>query len=177
MQTFEDPALLMSAWADAINRNEPHLLADVFAVDAEFINLFGSVWQGQKAIIHGHAWALGSVLRDSSMQFNRIDQQIIDERVGARDDSPIDGGATRSVRLEGHRGRQRRPASASSVTRRPDSSRFCLSPKRKRGGRACRRKAQVRSTAAPPAKRKPGCRIPLESGGLAARAAETGTLA
>ncbi len=70
IRTFEEPTQLMNAWAEAINRNEPRLLKDVFADEAQFVNLFGAIWQGREAIVDGHAWALGGVLRDSSMHFD-----------------------------------------------------------------------------------------------------------
>ena len=79
-ETFEDPTQLMKAWARAVTDNDPHLLGDVFAADAEFVNLFGSVWLGRQAIVEGHQWALSSVLKDSTMDFDSVNLRAIDHQ-------------------------------------------------------------------------------------------------
>jgi uncharacterized protein (TIGR02246 family) len=80
-QNSGDLAQLMTSLALAVTENAPHVLGEVFAADAEFVNLFGSVWQGRQAIIDGHAWSLGSVPKDSTMQFESINTRPVGDEV------------------------------------------------------------------------------------------------
>ena len=78
---FQTPERLMDVWAHAVTGNDPRRLEEVFADDAEFVNLYGSIWQGREAIIDGHAWALGGVLKDSTMRFESIETRSVGDDV------------------------------------------------------------------------------------------------
>jgi uncharacterized protein (TIGR02246 family) len=65
----EQALAVVSAFAEAWNRHDMIAFADLFAHDAEFVNVVGIWWKGKEAIRSAHAFTHSSMFKRSRMTF------------------------------------------------------------------------------------------------------------
>jgi uncharacterized protein (TIGR02246 family) len=61
---------VVGAFADAWNRHDMDAFAELFAEDAEFVNVVGLWWKGRDAIRDAHAFTHSTIFRNSRLVFN-----------------------------------------------------------------------------------------------------------
>lgn len=71
MSLPETPEALPHAFAAAWNARDPYALADLFDVDAEFVNVVGLWWHSRDAIRKAHAYGLETLFSDSTLRVER----------------------------------------------------------------------------------------------------------
>lgn len=68
-QTVPDSSLVrrtVAAFADAWNRHDMEAFGEIFAPDADFVNVTGTWWSGRTAIERNHAFAHGVISRSDT---------------------------------------------------------------------------------------------------------------
>lgn len=71
--------------AEAWNRHDAQALADVFAEDAEFTNVFGMIAQGRAGIEALHAPLFGTIFKDSHLSVTETRVRLIRPDVASVD--------------------------------------------------------------------------------------------
>jgi uncharacterized protein (TIGR02246 family) len=94
MTALERPRQLVDAFASALNAKNADELGQLFAEDAEFVNILGMRMRRREGIVDGHAWAFAGPLRGRQIRFDQVDELQITDDV---------------VVLHGHNIRERQP--------------------------------------------------------------------
>jgi len=63
----EQALAVVSAFAEAWNRHDMAAFADLFAPDAEFVNVVGTWWKGKESIRSAHEFAHSSMFKHSRL--------------------------------------------------------------------------------------------------------------
>jgi len=63
----EQASAIVSAFAQAWNRHDMAAFADLFAADAEFVNVVGLWWKGKEAIRAAHEFTHAAMFKDSRL--------------------------------------------------------------------------------------------------------------
>ena len=66
-QETEQASAVVSAFAHAWNQHDMTAFADLFAPDAEFVNVVGIWWKGRQAIRDAHEFTHASMFKDSRL--------------------------------------------------------------------------------------------------------------
>ena len=76
IETPEDiPRLFAEAW----NRNDARALADLFAEDAEFVNVVGIWWHNRDAIFKAHDYGLKVIFSESTVKVTKTVVRYVGE--------------------------------------------------------------------------------------------------
>jgi uncharacterized protein (TIGR02246 family) len=68
----EAPADLPGAFVEAWNARDPDGIAELFAEDADFVNVVGIWWEDRGAIRRAHAYGLERIFPDSTLRLGRV---------------------------------------------------------------------------------------------------------
>src|SRR6478752_3394821 len=66
-QETEQALAVVSAFAEAWNRHDMAAFADLFAADAEFVNVVGIWWKGRESIRSAHEFTHSSMFKHSRL--------------------------------------------------------------------------------------------------------------
>lgn len=86
---------VVAAFADAWNRHDVDAFAELFAHDAEFVNVVGLWWKGRTEIKAAHAFAHATMFKASRLEMLEVSVRLPSPRVAL---------ARSRWRLEGHLG-------------------------------------------------------------------------
>ena len=64
---------VVEAFSETWNRHDMEAFAELFAEDAEFVNVVGLWWKGREAIRDAHAFTHASIFRNSHLVFDDIE--------------------------------------------------------------------------------------------------------
>jgi uncharacterized protein (TIGR02246 family) len=78
---FQSPRELVEAFETALNAKDADAIGEVFAEDAEFVNIMGMRMRRREGIVAGHAWAFGGPLRGSRVSFDQVDELPVTDDV------------------------------------------------------------------------------------------------
>ena len=65
-----DVTAVVSAFSDTWNRHDMTAFGNLFAPDAEFVNVVGLWWKGREAIQGAHEFTHSSIFKDSRLTFS-----------------------------------------------------------------------------------------------------------
>ncbi len=84
---------VVNAFAETWNRHDMNAFADLFAEDAEFVNVVGLWWKGRTAIKSAHEFTHQTMFKDSRLSIREVETRF-----------PVPGFAIARCRwtLEGH---------------------------------------------------------------------------
>lgn len=74
---MESPVEVVAQWQDAWNRGDADALAELFAVDAEFVNVVGIWWHDRERIRKAHAFGLATIFPGSVMEMGRSRVRLV----------------------------------------------------------------------------------------------------
>src|ERR1700712_4229358 len=81
MTSFATPRDIVEAFADALNAKNAEQLGQLFADDAQFVNIMGMRMQGRDGIVAGHSWAFAGPLQGSFIEFDAVDERTVTDDV------------------------------------------------------------------------------------------------
>lgn len=76
-RSIQQPEQIPERFKDAWNRNDPRGIADLFAEDADFINVTGKWWDNKKDIFDAHDFGLRVIFQNSNMEVLRIKKKLL----------------------------------------------------------------------------------------------------
>ncbi|MGH3319373.1 MAG: SgcJ/EcaC family oxidoreductase [Streptosporangiaceae bacterium] len=79
MASVPDPADLPRLFVVAWNRRDAAAIADLFAADADFVNVVGLWWRRREEIRRAHDYGLRTFFRHSRMSLGRIEVRRLGE--------------------------------------------------------------------------------------------------
>jgi uncharacterized protein (TIGR02246 family) len=100
MTAFDHPRALVDAFEQALNAKDAGALGELFAEDAEFVNILGMRMRRRGGIVDGHAWAFAGPLRGRQIRFDQVDELAVTDDVTVlhghcvrerRPDAPVEG--------------------------------------------------------------------------------------
>lgn len=68
--------LVVNAFAEAWNRHDMNAFAELFAEDAEFVNVVGIWWKGRSQIKGAHEFTHQTMFKDSRLSIQEIDTRF-----------------------------------------------------------------------------------------------------
>lgn len=68
---MQSPAEVVSRWQEAWNRGDADSLAQLFAPNAEFVNVVGLWWHDREAIRASHAFGFAKIFTGSTITMNQ----------------------------------------------------------------------------------------------------------
>jgi uncharacterized protein (TIGR02246 family) len=81
MTAFDHPRALVDAFEQALNAKDAGALGELFAEDAEFVNILGMRMRRRGGIVDGHAWAFAGPLRGRQIRFDQVDELAVTDDV------------------------------------------------------------------------------------------------
>ncbi|WP_263809146.1 YybH family protein [Salinibacter sp.] len=95
---FDHPQRIAEIWVEAWNRRDADRLAELFAEDAEFVNVTGLWWHDREAIRQAHDYGLRTIFDQSTIA-------LVERRVrwlaGGADTTPAVAVVHAKIKLEG----------------------------------------------------------------------------
>jgi len=100
MTSFARSRELVDAFAERLNAKDSSALGELFAQDAEFVNIMGMRMRGRQGIIDGHGWAFAGPLRGRRIRFDQVDELDVTDDVAVlhghcirerQPDGPVEG--------------------------------------------------------------------------------------
>jgi uncharacterized protein (TIGR02246 family) len=81
MTAFGTPREIVHAFETALNAKDADSVGEIFAEDAEFVNIMGMRMRGREGIVDGHRWALAGPLSGNRVSFDQIDELEVTDDV------------------------------------------------------------------------------------------------
>jgi uncharacterized protein (TIGR02246 family) len=78
---FSGSREIVDAFETALNAKDAEALGELFAEDAEFVNIVGMRMRRREGIVAGHAWAFGGPLGGSRISFDQVDELPVTDDV------------------------------------------------------------------------------------------------
>jgi uncharacterized protein (TIGR02246 family) len=75
------PREIVDAFEAALNAKDAAALGELFAEDADFVNIMGMRMRGRDGIVSGHAWAFAGPLVGSRVAFDDVDEVPVTDDV------------------------------------------------------------------------------------------------
>jgi uncharacterized protein (TIGR02246 family) len=81
MTARDHPRDLVDAFEQALNAKDADAVGELFAADAEFVNIMGMRMRRRAGIVDGHAWAFAGPLRGRRIRFDQVDELRVTDDV------------------------------------------------------------------------------------------------